>query len=359
MYAGVDVRVREAAGRFEYDVLLAPGADLDQRTMAILGALQDPGETDFGGRPVWAGYVDQPAAQRLRVSEAHRDHPGEATVAIIDTGVDPDHPLLSAALVPGYDFLREEPGLASEWHEALDQRTMAILGQRTMAILGGEEVVPVNPSTAVIVAGADAGELDPGTLPPAFGHGTMVAGIIHRVAPGARLMPLRVFDGHGRGNLVDVVRAIYYAVDRGANVINMSFSLEVFSPELMRAVNYASRQGVACVAAAGNEGRETLVYPAALGNALVTIAAPGENLVTAYPGGGWALASGTSFAAPWISGAVAVFADKNGKKHDPGAADYYLAAAALSHAVPVHGSGDAAGYGRADLKRAIDKLHRP
>ncbi len=105
---------------------------------------------------------------------------------------------------------------------------MVILGQQTMVILGGEDVVPVNPATTVVVAGSgDA--LDPATLPPAFGHGTMVAGIIHRVAPEARLMPLRAFDGSGRGNLVDIVEAIYYAVDHGANVINMSFSLGVFS----------------------------------------------------------------------------------------------------------------------------------
>ncbi len=135
------------------------------------------------------------------------------------------------------------------------------------------------------------------------------------------------------------------------------------------------------MAAAGNEGLETMIYPAALGNALgvaatdaadylsafsnrggdlVSIAAPGENLVTTYPGGGWVLASGTSFAAPWIAGTIAVFADQNGKGGQPGRADYYFASAALSHALPVHGARErSAGHGRADLKRAVDNLEKP
>ena len=206
----------------------------------------------------------------------------------------------------------------------------------------------------------------------------MVAGVIHRVAPEAKLMPLKAFDGDGNANLFDIVRAIYYAVDNGANVINMSFSVETFSPELMRAINYAARNGVACVASAGNQGEEMLVFPAALGNTigvastagndvisafsnfgsdLVTVAAPGEEIITTYPGGGWAMVSGTSFSAPWVTGAVALFADKNGTKHAPGKADYYLSSDALSYAFPVHGvDNQGGGYGRVDLDWAMDEL---
>ena len=206
----------------------------------------------------------------------------------------------------------------------------------------------------------------------------MVAGIIHRVAPAASLMPLKAFDANGHGNLYDIVRAIYYAVDHGANVINMSFSLNTFSPELMRAVNYAAREGVSCVASAGNSGEEALVFPASFGNTLgvastndggelssfsnwgsdlVTVAAPGENILTTFPGGGWALASGTSFAAPWISGAAAVFADKLGKKHAPGKADFYLSSNALADSDPVSGSGQTrSGNGRANLRKAVDRV---
>ena len=146
----------------------------------------------------------------------------------------------------------------------------------------------------------------------------------------------------------------------------------------MRAINYAARSGVTCVASAGNQGQEKIVYPAAfgntigvasttvndevslfsnLGNDLVTVAAPGEAVVTTFPGGGWALASGTSFAAPWISGAAAIFADKNGREHQPGRADFFLASEALTHAAAVQGHGAGrAGHGRADLEEAVDKL---
>ncbi len=333
---------------------------------------------DGSPRHVWSAFVDQPATAVLRLAEVRAKVLGAGTVAIIDSGVDPGHPLFAHRLLPGYDFLRDEAGSASEWDDLLDQRSMAILEQRSMAILEDHGVLPLNASIMALLSAAQRQELDPAALPPAFGHGTLAAGIVHLVAPDAAILPLKAFDGHGRGNVFDIVEAIYYAVDQGAHVINMSFSTETFSPELMRAVNYAARRGVTCVAAAGNEGDEVMVYPAALGNSigvasttdddtlsafsnhgsdLVTIAAPGENLVSSYPGGGWAVASGTSFAAPWISGAVALFADMNGKFGEPGRADFYLASEALSHAASVLGElGGRAGHGRADLKEAIDNV---
>ena len=62
-------------------------------------------------------------------------------------------------------------------------------------------------------------------MPVAFGHGTMVAGLIHLVAPTARIMPLKAFRADGTSTLADILRAIYFAADNGARVINMSFSL--------------------------------------------------------------------------------------------------------------------------------------
>ena len=345
-------------------------------------------EVSFGTNPdgtprlVWRAYVQQPAATVLRVDEATKLIQGAgAVVAVIDSGVDPDHPLLKNALLPGYDFTRDKPG-ASEWEDVLDQRTRAILGQRTRAILGASQVMPLNAATVAVLDAAQTSQLDPATVPPAFGHGTLVAGVVHRVAPAAKILPLKAFDGSGSGRISDVIRAIYYAVDRGVTAINMSFSVEELSPELMRAVNYAADRGVVCVASAGNDGQQALVYPAALGNALgvasttiddhlslfsnygrdlVTIAAPGEDVVTSYPGGGWALASGTSFSAPWISGVAAVFASqKRAGAVGVGQAavtDFYRASASLSQAVPVVGSLDgAAGFGRADFAQAVQKM---
>ena len=363
----------------------SPHPSLSQAPDSLLPALADASEVEFGkntdnsDRFIWHGFVDQPAANLLNVTPAQSSYKGDATVAIIDTGIDPSHPLLADRIVPGYDFVNDIAGSASEWVD-VDQSAMVILDQSAMVILDEHDIVQLHQSAMVILDDDQEQDLDISALPPAFGHGTMVAGIIHRVAPEASLMPLKAFDGYGDANIYDIVRAIYYAVDNGANVINMSFSMRTFSPELMRAINYAARHGVACVAAAGNDGEESLVFPAALGNTigvastamndvispfsnfgsdLITVAAPGEDIVTAFPGGGWALASGTSFSAPWISGAVALFADKNGTKHAPGKADYYLSSDALSFAMPVHGTGsNREGWGRADLKWALDELEQ-
>ena len=68
--------------------------------------------------------------------------------------------------------------------------------------------------------------MDVSRLPHAFGHGTMVAGLVHVVAPTASIMPLKAFSADGSSNLFDIERAIYYAVDHGAKVINMRFSMD-------------------------------------------------------------------------------------------------------------------------------------
>lgn len=169
--------------------------------------------------------------------------------------------------------------------------------------------------------------LDTKDLPPGFGHGTMIAGLVRLVAPAAMIMPLRVFDEWGQGNLGDVIGAIYYAVDNGANVINMSFSTTRYSGELLQAINYAEENGVVSVSSAGNSASEVQIFPATFGNTLgvgsvdsvdgrsdfsnfgnglVTLAASGEALVTAFPGGLYAAAWGTSFSSAIVSGTVAL-----------------------------------------------------
>jgi len=207
-----------------------------------------------------------------------------------------------------------------------------------------------------------------------------VAGIIHLTAPEAKLMPLRVFNGAGSATTYDIAAAIYWAVDHGATVINMSFSLGEDLEELEKAIKYAEKNDVVCVAAAGNLGQETLVYPAAekkvigvaatdiadyltsftnYGNKLVTLAAPGHTIITTFVGGGWAIGSGTSYATPWISGAVAIFADKNGRGL-PGDVDLDTTLTALSFADPALGpNAKKVGYGRANLKEAVKKLPKP
>ena len=297
----------------------------------------------------WSGYADQEAARLIRLQEAQLEGLGcgSVIVAVIDTGVDPDHEMLADALVPGYDFLLEQPGIPSEW-DFLDQSLQPILEQSLQPILeqslqpileqslqpileatlvGEAEALPLGASMAVLLDHETIAMVEGIDIPPFFGHGTMVAGVVRLAAPGARIMPLRVFDGSGSANLFDIVHAVYYAVEHGAEVINMSFSMPEHSSELQRALQYARSQGVVCVAAAGNEGERTHVYPAAFGStvgvaatdlddqlsvfssygsALVDLAAPGSGIVSTYPGGLFAAGWGTSFSAPLVAGTAAL-----------------------------------------------------
>ena len=91
-------------------------------------------------------------------------------------------------------------------------------------------------------------------------------------------------------------------------------------------------------------------------NQMATIAAPGQEVITTYPGGGWASATGTSFAAPWVAGAVALMADKkgDGAQGTLRSFDVFLA---LSGSDPISGA-NASGivHGRLDVKSALDNL---
>ena len=115
------------------------------------------------------------------------------------------------------------------------------------------------------------------------GHGTHVASTIGEgvnngvgltgLAYGARIMPVRVLDSIGEGDVPVIARGVRYAARRGADVINLSleFSPEVTArdiPELLRAIRYARSRGALVVGASGNEGRGTVAYPARAGSVL-------------------------------------------------------------------------------------------
>ena len=320
-----------------HKALLAEAKAQAQQT-APLGsartALNNPNYAAFFGNSVWVSYLTQPSLAQIDWAYTARassqsvgsNTPGYGTtVAVIDTGIDPGHPALQGSLLPGYDFTREQPG-ASEWLD-LDQSTAAILNQSTAAILNQSTAAILNQSTAAILNQSTAAILNAAAIPGEFGHGTMVAGLIHLVSPGAQIMPLKAFAADGSSDSSDIVQAVYYAVDNGANVINMSFSEDELSSELLLAVNYAIRHGVVCVASVGNTAQTTAVYPASLGDVfgvgsvsaagtlstfssygpdLLTLVAPGEGLITTYPGAHWAAVSGTSFSAALVSATVAI-----------------------------------------------------
>ena len=297
---------------------------------ALATAIANRTPVPFYGATVRGAYVQQWAATLINLPAVQRTYAsGGGIVAVIDTGVDPTHPALKNALVPGYDFTRDQPGFASELAD-LNQSTVAILDQSTVAILDGKKYPAIlNQSTVAILDQSTVAILDGNKLPQDFGHGTMVSGLIHLVAPTARIMPLKAFKSDGSANLSDIVRAIYFAVNNGARVINMSFSSPTDSPSIVTAMQYAWSHNVICVASGGNDGRRLTVYPAAdrgvigvgstnasdrrssfsnYGAPSVRMAAPGEALITTYPGNNYAGVWGTSFSTALTSGAVALLA---------------------------------------------------
>jgi thermitase len=205
------------------------------------------------------------------------------TIAIVDTGVSLSHPDLAGKIVGGYDFVNDD-NVADDDH----------------------------------------------------GHGTHVAGIaaamsnngngIAGVSWGARIMPVKVLNLAGGGSYADVAAGITFAVDSGAQVINLSLGGEFPSVFLQDAVDYASSRGAVVVAASGNTGTDNVLYPAAYGNVIavsavdnlnnraafsnygpaIDLAAPGVTIYSTSPGGTYTYRSGTSMAAPFVSGLAAI-----------------------------------------------------
>ncbi|HOB88660.1 MAG TPA: S8 family peptidase [Bacillota bacterium] len=210
-------------------------------------------------------------------------------VAVIDTGVQVNHPDLAANIGPGYDFFNNTT-----------------------------DVTDYN------------------------GHGTHVAGIIGAIANNGRgiaginwnvqIMPLKAADNSGQGylDLPAIIQALYWAANNGADVVNMSFKISdsaIGANNAMDdAIDYAYSKGVTMVAAAGNDGNGRVVYPASHPKVIavnavssdlsrpswsnygdgVDVTAPGDLVWSTWPGSTYAYASGTSMAAPQAAGVAAL-----------------------------------------------------
>lgn len=282
-------------------------------------SLVDTTPVQYYGSTVWDGYVNQPATQIIQLANAQKrlNASGSGIIADIDTGVDPNHPVLRPVLLPGYDFTRNQVG-GSEMNDLPGgtPSTETPCANCTPGQVNQHSIAMVDQHSIAMVDGPSYED---------FGHGTMVAGILHLVAPSASIMPLKAFGSDGSGNLSDIIRAIYYAAQNNATVVNMSFDLTTPSQELATSINSAEKQGIVFVASAGNDGEMEMVYPAGLtnvmgvastnsqdqrssfsnyGNQIVWVAAPGEAVITTYPFGTYAAAWGTSFSAPLVSGGV-------------------------------------------------------
>jgi thermitase len=232
-------------------------------------------------------YPEQWALPAIGAPYAWAQMPADAprvTVAVIDSGICASHPDLAGRIEAGWDFIESD----------------------------------------------DTPQDD-------FGHGCSVSGVIAAnmndgigiagVAPNAQIMPLRVLNASGVGSYSDVSAAIVYAADNGAQVINLSLGGSSPSTTLENAVNYAIEKGVIVVAAAGNNGTEGALYPAAYPDVIavgsvdpdlehssfsnygsqIDIWAPGRDILTSKKDGSYGLVSGTSFAAPYVAGVAVIY----------------------------------------------------
>ncbi len=240
--------------------------------------------------PLPSGTSDQWAWDRIKLADARKFSTGQGIiVAVLDTGMAPDHPLLSSSITAGYDFVK----MTNDIYD------------------GGNGL-------------DDDGN---GTADEFVGHGTHVSGIIITEAPGVQIMPIRVLNSEGMGTYWEVAAGIRFAVDHGADVINMSLSAPRLVPSLKDALDYAAAHGVIVVSAAGTGSGPN--YPAAYSNALAVgvgasdltdnvawfsggqitdtdVYAPGTDIYSAYPYNGYALASGTSMSSPIVAGEAAL-----------------------------------------------------
>jgi hypothetical protein len=300
----------------------------------VLSAVLNPVITtpiNVFGRAVIGFPGDHPATGQLRESYLGQQIVGDLAaiqqrsrgagviVAVIDTGIDRDHPDIK-------DHLWTDPGEIP--YDDLDNDNDGLVDD-----VFGWNFFDSTKDTREQRAGAQT----------IAGHGTFIAGLIALIAPDARIMPIRAFSPDGLSDSFSVAQGIKYAVDHGATVINLSFGSTEDTPVMHDAVAYAHQRGVLLVAAVGNEDKGNDIAPqfpanwsaevmsiAALDEnnrkagfsnygTQVSVSAPGVNLISLFPQinntPDYATWSGTSFAAPLASAEAALLLENNPRRN--------------------------------------------
>jgi subtilisin family serine protease len=306
--------------------------------------------------PTQYALGEEPSDYDIDAPEAWATATKCGKVAVLDTGVDLDHPDLEQNIYeskdkPGDDKDNDANGYVDDAH--------------------GFNAIK----------GKGSGNDD-------NGHGTHVAGIIagrtnndvgvSGLCWSAKVVPVKFMNQFGRGATSDAITGIDYAVKQGIKLINCSFGSSAKSEALKDAVKYAKKKGVLLVVAAGNDGEDidqSPTYPASYGdpNILtvaaststdtlasfsnfgstdVDVAAPGEGILSTYLGGGYKVLSGTSMAAPYVTGLAALLL-----KHQSGT-DYEDLSKAIRKSVdkPPALAGTVATDGRINAAQALETV---
>jgi len=359
---------------------LDPGADLDA---AALRLQQDPQVLYAGPNhllpitqvtPDDSLFSQQYALASARVPEAWETTDGAGVlIAIIDTGVELDHPDLGNQIAINVLEANGLPGVDDDGNGFVDD------------VRGFDFTdVPGYPGDGdYLVRDPDPSD--------DVGHGTEVAGVaaaernnargVAGVAPGARILPVRA-GFHTTLPFVaallqedDAAAAILYATDRGAKVLNLSFGDVIDAPLIRHAVRYARERGALVVASSGNTGADHPFFPAAYPGVLVPgastrnetradfstygqdldLLAPGVGVYTTYLGGMYRTATGTSFSAPMVSGVAALV----WSAHPDWNANEVGWAIRLGARREEPGWQPGAGWGLLDAARAVSTSARP
>jgi subtilisin family serine protease len=276
----------------------------------------------------WGPQIIKAESAWDKVDPAKR---ARVTIAILDSGINSSHEDLKGSIIPGYDVVNND-----------------------------------NNTTDVV------------------GHGTHVAGIaaaltndstgIAGIASGCKIMPVKVLDDTGSGSDADIIKGIKYATDHGAQVINMSLGGPGSSNALQEAINYATGHGVNIVVAAGNEN-DVIDTPGNCQGVITVgainrngkrasysnfgpkldVVAPGTDILSTYIGGtgpsGYTYFSGTSMAAPFVSGVVALVIATN-PNLSPAAVTNIIHQSATKLGDP--GFNNYYGYGLVNADKAVD-----
>lgn len=261
-----------------------------------------------------ASALDLPAAWQVTRGSA------DVVVAIVDTGVQADHPALAGRVLPGVD----------------------------------------------LVHGSGPGADD-------NGHGTGLAGVVAAACPNCKLLPVKVLDAHKTGDWSTIANGVRWAADHGADVINLSLGAPHALDVLGSAVEYALGKNVIVVGAAGNDGRDEAFYPAQYPGVVsvagidqndarygwsnfgssVTTAAPGCATTSWIGGGVVSDFCGTSTAAPFVAGIAGL-----ARSFDPTLTPAAFAAALAATTTPLADPTTAA-HGLVDANRLLLQLGAP